>query len=398
MQLASLRLKKDQDRRLRFGHCWIYSNEVDTQATPLQGLEAGQPAEFLNHQGKWIGSGYLNPHSLICGRLVSRDREHRLSGSLIVHRLKIALALRKRLYPLPYYRLVFGESDGLPGLVIDRYGDLLVLQITTAGMERLLEEIVRAVEKVLRPVGVILRNDTEVRKAEGLESRVEMISGVLPDALEVEEGGLRFRIPATSGQKTGWFFDQAFNRERMRRYLPAERVLDVCSYLGSWALQAAVQGAEQVLCVDVSRPALEGLQENAALNGMTERISVLPGDAFDILKGLCEERERFDLVLLDPPAFIKRRKDMKQGTLAYRRLNQLALRLLSKDGVLITSSCSYHLPAANFLQLLQQAGRHLDRSLQLLEQGAQSPDHPIHPAMPETAYLKTFYLRALPVF
>ena len=249
MQLAPLRLKKNHDRRLRFGHCWIYSNEVDTQATPLQGLEAGQPAEFLNHQGKWIGSGYINPHSLICGRLVSRDREHPLSGSLIVHRLRIALALRKRLYPLPYYRLVFGESDGLPGLVIDRYGDLVVLQITTAGMERLLDEIVRAVEKVLRPVGVILRNDTEVRKAEGLESRVEMVSGVLPDALEVEEGGLRFRVPATSGQKTGWFFDQAFNRERMRRYLPAERVLDVCSYLGSWALQAAAQGAEQVLCI-----------------------------------------------------------------------------------------------------------------------------------------------------
>ncbi len=398
MNLAPLRLKKDQDRRLRFGHCWVYSNEVNTQLTPLQGLEAGQPVEFLSHQGRWLGSGYVNPHTLICGRLVSRDREHPLSGSLIVHRLKIALALRERLYRRPYYRLVFGESDGLPGLVIDRYRDVVVIQITTAGMERMREEVIRAVDKVIKPVCIILRSDTEVRKTEGLESSVEVVTGELPEALDVEEGSLRFRVPAISGQKTGWYFDQAFNRARLGRYLPAARVLDVCSYYGGWAVQAATQGADQVLCVDMSHPALEGVQANASLNGVGARISTLRGDAFDVLKALCAERERFDIVMLDPPAFIKRRKDIREGTLAYRRLNELALRLLSKDGILITSSCSHHLSREDFLQVLQRAARHLDRSLQLLEQGAQSPDHPIHPAIAETAYLKAFYLRALPVF
>jgi 23S rRNA (cytosine1962-C5)-methyltransferase len=397
-ETTPLRLKKDQDRRLRFGHCWIYSNEIDIRATPLKALEPGQPVDILNHQGKWLGSGYANPHSLICARLVSRDRAHPLTGSLIVHRLNIALSMRERIYPGPWYRLLFGESDGLPGLVMDRYGDAVVIQITTAGMERMRQEIVAAVDKVLKPRVIILRNDTGVRKAEGLPLTVEVVSGETPDYLELRENGAIFRVPATTGQKTGWFFDQAFNRERMRRYLPGKRVLDVCSYVAGWGVQAAVGGAEEVVCVDSSLPALESARENARLNDVASRVQTARGDAFELLRGLRNERQRFDLVILDPPAFIKRRKDIKEGGLAYRRLNELGLQLLSKDGLLITSSCSHHLSGEALLQTVQRAGRHLDRSLQLLEQGGQSADHPIHPAIPETAYLKTFYLRSLPSF
>ncbi|MET0103797.1 MAG: class I SAM-dependent rRNA methyltransferase [Sedimenticola sp.] len=398
MNFAPLKLKKDQERRLRAGHCWIYSNEIDTGATPLKGFEPGQPVDILSHQDKWLGSGYVNPHSLICARLVSRDREHPLTGSLLVHRMKIALSLRERLYPRPFYRLLFGESDGLPGLVVDRYGDICVVQITTAGMERMKGAILDALEKVMRPASVIFRNDTAIREMEGLERYVEHVGAALGEQLAVEEHGFDFWVPALQGQKTGWFFDQAYNRARMAPYVEGRRVLEVCSYVGAWGVQAAARGAAEVLSVDVSRTALDAVEANAALNGVSGRVQTVRGDAFEIMRGLRAERERFGVLMVDPPAFIKRRKDIKEGTQAYRRINQLALQLLSKDGILITSSCSHHMSRDSLLQVVQQAARHTDRTVQLLEQGAQAPDHPVHPAIPETAYLKTFYLRALPSF
>ncbi len=398
MSTPQLRLNKNQDRRLRAGHCWVYSNEVDTKATPLKGFQPGQAVDILNHQDKWLGSGYVNPNSLICARLVSRVREHPLSASLLVHRLKIALSMRERIYSRPYYRLVFGDSDGLPGLVVDRYGDHVVVQITTAGMEQFKQEVVAAVEKVLKPRGVFLRNDSSVRDQEGLDRYIELASGEIPEYLTLEEGGLKFQVEAQEGQKTGWFFDQADNRARMARYIKGGRVLDVCSYVGAWGVQAAAMGAEQVVCVDSSTSALEMVKANAALNDLSDKVNTRHANAFDCLRDMRNEREQFDLIILDPPAFIKRRKDKREGAQAYQRLNQAAIQLLSKDGILITSSCSHHMSQDELLQVVQQAGRHCDRSLQLLEQGQQGPDHPIHTAIPETAYLKTFYLRVLPSF
>ncbi|OQX31931.1 MAG: rRNA large subunit methyltransferase I [Candidatus Sedimenticola endophacoides] len=397
MDHSPLRLKKQQERRLGAGHCWVYSNEVDAAATPLKGFEPGQPVDIISHQGKWLGSGYVNPHSLICARLVSRDRAHPLSGSLLVHRLKIALGLRQRLYPRPFYRLVFGESDGLPGLVVDRYGEVAVVQVTTAGMERMKGEIVQALEKVIRPRTVLFRNDTPVRETEGLERYVEMRGEPLGEWLEVEENSLSFRVPASEGQKTGWFFDQAGNRARLAPYVRGRRVLEVCSYVGAWGVTAATHGA-RVLSLDVSAPALRAVELNAQRNGVGDAVSTLRGDAFDALRELRAAGERYDVLMVDPPAFIKRRKDLKQGTLAYRRLNQLALQLLEREGVLITSSCSHHMSRDALLDVLQQAARHTGRQLQLLEQGHQAADHPVHPAIPETAYLKTFFLRVLPAF
>ena len=398
MNNTPLSLKKECELRLKSGHCWVYSNEVDTQKTPLQNLLSGQPVDILTDQGRWLGSGYANPHSLICARLVSRDPKHPLNASLLVHRLKVALSLRERLFQKPYYRLVFGESDGLPGLVVDRFGDMVVVQINTAGMEMFKDDVVAALEKVIKPECVIIRNDSAVRESEGLERYVEIAKGTLPEALKVEENGSSFHVATTDGQKTGWFFDQAFNRARMLKYVKGKRVLDVCSYVGAWGVQAATAGASDVFCVDSSSSALDRVELNAQINGVTEQVAVLQGDAFDAMRELRSAKEKFDVVVLDPPAFIKRRKDLKEGTLAYRRLNLAAMQLLSKDGVLVTSSCSHHMAAQSLLQTVQKAARHLDRSLQLLEQGFQSPDHPIHPMIPETAYLKAFYLRVLPTF
>ena len=398
IDIPALLLKKDQDKRLRNGHCWIFSNEVNTQLTPLQDLQPGAQVAVLDHRELFIGYGYVNPHSLICARLVSRDQAHPISESLLVHRLNIALGLRDRLYPQPYYRAVFGETDGLPGLVIDRYGDYLVIQFTTAGMEALREMVLSAVDRVFRPKGVLLRNDSPMRELEALPQQIELAAGEVPDRLELMEADCRFRLSPREGQKTGWFFDQAANRDRLMPYVKDRRVLDLFSYVGAWGIRCAAAGAESVSCIDSSASALELLAENADINGVGERMDTIKGDAFEVLKQLREAGERYDVVLVDPPAFIKKRKDQRQGELAYRRINQAAMQLLSRDGLLVSSSCSHHLSGEGLLRLINQAGRHLDRSLQLLETGTQGPDHPIHPAIPETAYLKTFFLRVLPRF
>jgi len=396
-EFAPLRLRKDEDRRLRAGHLWVYSNEVDVAATPLREFQPGQPVTIQASNGKFLGAGYINPNVLLCARLVSRDPDHPLGPSLLVHRLNVALSLRERLYAKPFYRLVYGEGDGLPGLIVDRYGDLCVAQITTAGMERLKDDILAALQKVVKPAAVLWRNDSPVRELEGLERAVADAAGVVPDAVEIEEDGLRFRVAPRTGQKTGWFYDQRDNRARLDRYVQGRRVLDVFSYTGAWGIRAAARGARDVLCVDSSAAALDQVAVNAALNGVGDRVQTRQGDAFVVLKALREARERFDVVIVDPPAFIKRRKDFKEGALAYRRLNEMAMQVLERDGLLVSCSCSQLLARETLAQTLLQGARHLDRNLVILEQGRQGPDHPVHPAIPETDYLKVILARVLPV-
>jgi 23S rRNA (cytosine1962-C5)-methyltransferase len=391
MSLPPLILRKNEDRRLRAGHLWVFSNEVDIGRTPLKAFQPGDLVEIQSASGHAIGTGYVNPNSLIAARILSRDPQHLPDRSLLVHRFNVALALRERLYPQPYYRLAFGESDGLPGLVVDRYGDVLVAQVTTAGMERMKADIVGALEKVVKPAAILFRNDVGIRELEGLPLYTETALGTLPVAVDVVEHGLKFQAPLEGGQKTGWFFDQHDNRARLLRYVKGQRVLDVCSYVGGWSVQAAAHGAAEAVAVDSSAHALEWVKKNAAANGVS--VGTIQADAFDALKDLKEKGEKFGVVVLDPPAFVKRRKDLAAGREAYRRLNQLAMQVLERDGVLISCSCSHHMSAEDLLGAVQSAARHLDRDAQVLEQGMQAPDHPVHPAIPETAYLKAFYLR-----
>lgn len=392
--LAPLRLKKNEERRIRAGHPWIFSNEIDTQVTPLSGFTPGQQVVVEAHGGRPMGLAYVNPHSLIVARLFNREG-HPLDRSLIVHRLKIALSLRERLFPTPHYRLVHGEADGLPGLVVDRYGDVLVAQVTTAGMEAVREAIIEALVKVLRPTGILLRNDTASRELEGLEKGIELAYGEVPEEVDVLENGATFRVRPWDGQKTGWFFDQADNRMRLARYVKGARVLDLFSYMGGWGVQALRHGASEAVCVDASALALAQARVNAGLNGVDERLRTLEGDVFEVLKELREARERFDVVVCDPPAFIKRRKDVEAGLAAYRRVNQMAMQVLARDGLLISCSCSHHLPRDKLPELMWAAARHVDRSMQILEFGRQAADHPVHPAIPETDYLKAIFARAL---
>jgi 23S rRNA (cytosine1962-C5)-methyltransferase len=393
--LASLRLKKNEERRIRAGHLWVYSNEVDTAATPLKSFEPGQQVQLLAHNGKSLGNAYINPNSLICARLVSRDPQYVLDRSLLVHRLKVALSLRERLFDKPYYRLVYGETDQLPGLVIDRYNDVCVVQITTAGMEVVKEKVLEALNKVIRPAGIVLRADSAIRKLEGLESYREDI-GSVPEQVTVEEHGLSFSVSLQQGQKTGWFYDQRMNRARLGNYVSGKRVLDVFSYVGAWGIQAAAAGASEVFCVDASGTAIDRIHANAETNRLADTVATLQGDALEVLGQLRANQEKFDVVVLDPPAFIKRKKDIKAGEQAYHRLNQLGMQVLRKDGILVTASCSHHLSESQFRKILLQSSRHLDRSLQILERGHQAPDHPVHPAIPETDYLKALFCRVLP--
>ncbi len=390
--LPVLRLKRGEERRIAAGHMWVFSNEIDTASTPLAAFTTGALVQMQSHRGQFLGYAYVNPHALICARIVGRDISRPLDRALIAQRLETALALRRRLTRGQCYRLVFGESDGLPGLVLDRYADVIVGQVATAGMEAHKADVEAAVREVLNPAALFWKNDSGARALEHLPQAAEVAFGTVPEEIEVLESGLRFTAPLARGQKTGWFYDQTANRQRLVRYLwPGVRVLDVCSYAGAWAITALKHGAAFARCVDSSEIALEFASRNARANGVT--LETTRSDAFDALKALQERGERFDVVILDPPAFIKRKKDVPQGHAAYRKLNQLALGLMAGDALLVSCSCSYHLAADDLCNAIQAAARHTGRFVQILETGAQSPDHPVHPAIPETRYLKAFFCR-----
>lgn len=396
MTLPRLRLKANADRRLRAGHLWVYSNEVDVVATPLTAFEPGDQAILETTSGKPLGLVALSPNNLICARLFSRDTGYLLDKSLLVHRFKVALSLREWLFGSHCYRLVYGDSDFLPGLVVDRFNDILVVQIASATMERQRDAILAALLQVFKPHGVLWKNDGSARAAEGLSSYVEVAYGEVPDWVALEENGVRFEAPVREGQKTGWFYDHRLNRARLAPYVEGKRVLDLFSYIGGWGVQAAAFGASEVMCVDASGFALDGVERNATLNGLAERLVCVEGDVFEALKELKAGEEKFDVIVADPPAFIKKRKDLKNGEAAYRRLNEQAMRLLNKDGILVSASCSMHLPEDDLQNILLGSARHLDRNLQILERGAQGPDHPVHPAIPETRYIKSLTCRLLP--
>jgi 23S rRNA (cytosine1962-C5)-methyltransferase len=389
--LPPLVLKPREERRLQAGHLWIFSNEVDVEATPLTAFAPGAHAAVQSSGGRFLGYAYVNPRTLISARLLGRDPAYPPGKSLLVHRLKVARALRERFTGSPFHRLVYGEGDFLPGLVVDRYGDVLVAQLGTAGMEAMKSDIQEALVKVAAPAALLWKNDSPVRELEGLPRYVETAFGEVPDTVEVAEGGVNFRVPLATGQKTGWYFDQAANRALFARHAEGLRVLDVFSYAGAFGLQAARAGAQSVTCVDSSGPALAAASATAVANGLAAEL--VEGDAFDVLEALHAGRRRFDAVVVDPPAFIKRKKDHPKGLAAYRRINQLAMQLLDRDGLLMSCSCSYHLAPGELVDAVQRAARHLGRFAQLVAAGGQSPDHPVHPAIDETRYLRAFLFR-----
>ncbi|HIU18083.1 MAG TPA: class I SAM-dependent rRNA methyltransferase [Candidatus Avidesulfovibrio excrementigallinarum] len=393
--MRQLFLKKREDRRIRAGHLWVFSNEVDVARAPLTSFEPGEPVTLCDASGTPLGTGCVNPASLIAVRLLIRTPGEEPGADLLRKRLTDALDLRKRLFDAPCYRLCHSEGDFVPGLVVDRFGDILSVQLNTAGMERLRQTVLEVLTDLVRPSVIVLRNDTASRSLEGLPRETETVLGTLPDEVELVENGVTFRAPMApeqGGQKTGWFYDQRFNRLEAARHA-GPRVLDAFCYAGGFGVMAARGGAREVTFLDASSAALDAAGANLHRTAPEAGVERLHGDALTLLAELRDAGRRFDLVCLDPPAFIKRRKDAAQGLAAYRRVNDLGLQLLEDGGTLITCSCSHHLETDTLQHLLTQSLARRGLFGQLVRKGYQGPDHPVHPAMPETAYLKALTLR-----
>jgi 23S rRNA (cytosine1962-C5)-methyltransferase len=387
-----LLLRRGEDRRVRGGHPWIFSNEVGS----VEGEVAdGGLVEVADERGAFLGIAYLNRHSLIVARMLTRGRDA-IDAAFFARRFERAKRLRDECYPdEPAVRLVYGESDQLPGLVIDRYGDWLAVQVLTLGIEARLDLVREAIEDVFGPRGAVLVCDSPLRELEGLPLKRDVWWGDVPARVPVTVGGFPLEVDLVGGQKTGLFLDQRENRRRAEARAKGRTALDCFCYHGEWALHLARGGAASVLAIDSSEPALSLARANAARAGMGERIEFVRGAAYDELRKLEREGRRFGIVIMDPPALIKSRKHIAAGARAYRDMNRVAMTLLDRDGILVSCSCSHHLDDAMFRQVLLEAARAARRPMRLLDWSAEAPDHPQLLAVPETHYLKCAVLQAL---
>ncbi|MBI2876505.1 MAG: class I SAM-dependent rRNA methyltransferase [Candidatus Tectomicrobia bacterium] len=383
-------LKAGHDRRARAGHPWIFSNEIQEES--FKTCAPGEPVEVEDAQGRFLGRGYFNPHSLIAIRLLTRQPEE-IDADFFRHRILEAWRYRQRIYPgQTALRLIYSESDGLPGLIVDRYGDCLSVQLLTLGMEQQREPILSALAEIVHPRAIVLRNDAPIRRLEGLALEKGVAAGTLEGPVTLEEGGVSLGVDLLEGQKTGFFFDQRENRLRMRRYVAGARILDGFCYTGAWALQALQGGAAEVVGIDASARALAWAEENGRRNGRSARCRFQRADLFEALKVRVEAGERFDGVILDPPALAESRKSLPTALKGYEKINFYAMRLLGAEGFLFTCSCSYHLTREMFVGVIVRAARKARKSVRIMEYGQQAPDHPILPTVPETEYLKCLFL------
>ena len=386
-----LRLQSGQGRRLRAGAPWVFSNEI-AMRPEYRRMEPGTLVQLEGDDGVRFGTFMFNPHSLIAARLLDRDPDAAIDAEWMRRRLESALALRTRVCDSPFYRLVHAEADRLPGLVIDRYDQVAVLQANTAGMDRLTPAVVDALTGLLPLRAVVARNDGSGRRLEGLPEATTLLHGTDPASV-VEEGGVRFPIDPLSGQKTGWFFDQRPNRDHVAALAGGASVLDVFCHVGAFGLRCAAAGASRVVLVDASAPALARAQEAAALNGFGDRVAITRADAFEAMTALAEAGERFDLVICDPPAFARSRKDAAAGLRAYGRMARLAAPLVAPGGFLFVASCSHHAQLEEWAGQIAFGVHRARREARIVFTGGAGPDHPVHPHLPETAYLKTQLLQ-----
>ncbi|HYT89418.1 MAG TPA: class I SAM-dependent rRNA methyltransferase [Gemmataceae bacterium] len=420
--IHTIRLKPGEQDRLLAGHPWIYQNELEgwpPEAAP------GDLVDLHDSQGRFLGRGYLNPRTTIAVRVLARDRVP-VDQNFFLEKIRQAQALRERLFrthppqapshpptpslpgqapdpvdaPLPVaersaYRVVHGEADGLPGLVVDRYGDAVAIQLLTAGMDRRRDLILSAVEEVLRPHTIVARNDSTMREREGLPRERAVIRGQIQPEPTVTINRLDVSVDLLGGQKTGLFLDQIDNYPLIERMAEGADVLDCFCYVGLWSLHAARYGATRVTGIDQSPTAIKQATALAERNGLADRCVFRVANAFDELRERDRRREAFDLVILDPPAFVKARNRIPEALAGYKEINLRAMRLLRPGGFLVTCSCSYHLSAEQFRHMLGDAARDVRRTARLVAQGAQGRDHPVLLGLAESEYLKCCVLQVL---
>lgn len=377
-------LKKNEDRRILRGHLWAFSNEIsEIKGDP----HAGDVIELRDHAGKFLGRGFYNPHSLIAVRLLTRQEEE-IDSQFFQQRIKSALTLRKHLYPSSdTFRLVHGESDFLPGLIIDKYNEYFSIQAFSFGMDQRLQLICDVLESMFHPKGIIERNEALTRLLDGLPQKKGILRGSVEPVIIIEHN-IKYEVDILEGQKTGFFLDLRENRLMIRRYCNGARVLDCFCCEGGFALNAANAGASQVVGIDISEPTIHRATNNATLNNVTPLVKFHPVDAFTWLKEAVIDNQQFDVVILDPPSFAKNKRTLLKAKRGYGEINLSAFQLLKPGGILATASCSHHVTEETFLGIIQECSLKTGRSIRLLEWHGAAPDHPVLPAMPETQYLK----------
>jgi len=385
-------LKAGKEKRIKSGHLWIYQGEIGIIGI---GVKSGDMVEVLDNRGRLVGTGYYNHSSQIAVRLLSRERET-IDAAFFRKRLQEALEYRKKVKPgASCYRLVFGEGDLLPGLVVDKFEDYLVVQFLTMGMEVNREPLLGLLVEICRPRGIIERSDLSVRHLEELPERVGCVYGESPPLLVIDDNGLKFRVDLLEGQKTGYFLDQSANRAALHSYCRGRRVLDCFCHTGSFAIHAAAYGGSAVLGVDISDDAVGLATENAALNGLTEKCRFKAANAFDFLRDQVARKESYDLIILDPPAFTKSKQTVDRAVRGYKEINLRALKLLPPGGILVTCSCSHHLGSDLFWEIIREAAADAKREIRLAERRTQGLDHPILVGVPETEYLKCYIFEVI---
>ncbi len=382
-------LKKNEEKRIKFGHQWIFSNEIkDVFDKP----QSGDIVECYDFSNNFIGLGFYNPHSLIAFRLISKQNVF-IDTKFWQDKISKACLLRKQIYPSQNsFRAVYGESDGISGFILDKYEDYCVAQFISAGADNNKHDILEAVQNVLNPKGIMIRNDSHLRKLENLNGENEIYSGKIPDRITIEENGIKFYVNISSGQKTGFFFDQRDNRLLLRKYCKDKKVLDCFTNTGAFGLNALKAGAKEVVFVDSSRSSLEVAEQNYILNGY-ENFNAIVADAQEYICSPQASEEKFDVVNIDPPGLIKSKKDFHAGYKHYVKLNEQAMKLLNSGGIFATSSCSHHLSLSDFKKMLSEATSRAGKQAVFLELSSQAKDHPILLSMPETEYLKFAILK-----
>ncbi len=385
-------LKKRIGNRVINGHPWIFSNEINLMEDTM---EAGDVAEVFTDDGKFIGRGYVNPRSTITVRLLTRKKDELVNEDFFYHRLKEAWAYRQKLGYVENCRLIFGEADDLPQLIIDKFNDYFVIQTLALGIDVWKPAIVKALEKIFSPKGIYERNDVPVRELEGLEQQKGFLSAPFDTRVEIRENGLRFIVDVEKGQKTGYFLDQQDNRRAIQHIVKGADVLGAFCYTGTFEIHAAHYGAKSVLGLDISRSAVEQATENAALNGLQDICRFQEINAFDALKQWTKEEKKWDVVMLDPPSFAKTRDNIQKAISGYKEINLRGMKLVKPGGFLVTSSCTNLVQPDLFLEIIDMAAKDARRRLRQVEFRTQSADHPIIRGMENTNYLKFLIVQVL---
>ncbi len=384
---TKLRIKRHSEIRIVKGHPWIFSNEIENFSA-LKNIEKGSLIMVQINKDDDFALAYFNPHCLIAARILTHDLTQKIDEDFFIEKILAAKNLREKFYDKPFYRLIHSEADFLPGLVVDRFGDVLSCQISTAGMEKLSPILISALEKIFPNAAIIFRNDVEARKFEGLESEVKIVKGEIPDEIEIEENGLKFLIDIKNGQKTGWFFDQRENRKFIGSISQNCDVLDAFCYLGGFGLNALKNNAKSVTFIDSSEEALEKLKKNISQNNFAEN-EIIAGKVFEILENPDFQKRVFDVVLLDPPAFVKSKKDFFAGLKGYEKLTRLGAKLTKKGGILMLTSCSHNATLPDLIAAANDAFRKSNRKAKLIRTCGAGFDHPVNPALKESEYLKS---------